>query len=1015
MALSLLPTAALADGGTTYTNEDVTADSDGTYRVSNEEQLRRALSHAPTDGTVRTIVLTDNITLNMYYSALLFAHSNTADKWQHSGNMTPEKAAEEAAKPENKEVFDYSTEYDTLAHYKIAVNGWDTVSNDLTEQAKFGANFPMGAQNPVSRLIVKQGQNIILDLNGHTIAKNSTATHGSWSITDTDIIGNYGTLTITDTSTGETKGTIEGRGYTTCAGAVLHNFTGGVMTVGSVNVNGNAAGFGAGTGQFVIANDGGTITINGTNIYDTATSASLLVSTAGTMTITGNATLNHPATKTINAKGGNVTIENATIISDNDAIYAKGGTTNITGDVTIKASSDDKTAGKLTIDGGAITKAENVSLTAPSGSTWTKIGNTKVLVKENSAAVVNGVSYDSLTEAVAAAKDGETITLVKAVELTSTLSITADKKITLDLNGCKISADMNGPHMICNAGNLTITDSSAAKTGEIAKVGDASNYGYVIENHGTMLLDSCKITSTSSVSSAIENGWYTPAQNTSGTNCTMTIQNAEVTSVNAAGGLYTVKNDDYGVMVINGGIFTNGTEGAGAVLNWNNLTIHNGTFTGTSAVRTLKSGTNDYETGRTYIYDGTFNGKIDTLAGYGENIDVNISGGSFSQPVKEEYCADGFIPKDNGNGTYGVKTGTYAAKIGDTKYESLEVAVSNVTADETITLLQDVPAESVITVARTISFKVDINKSDGSGVYAFAADTNIIKGNNTTLTTAVESNVYTYSFVYTAPSSSGSSGYYVSTPSKTEHGTVTVSPRYADKGDTVTVTVKPDSGYVLGSLTVTDSKGNELTLTDKGNGKYTFVMPAGKVEVKASFAKEIETSPFADVATDAYYYEAVKWAVGKGITTGVGNDLFAPEQPCTRAQIVTFLWRAAGSPEPKGTASGMTDVVSGSYYEKAVAWAIENGVTTGTTTTTFSPDATCTRAQAVTFLARALSAKASGAAEFSDVPADSYFADAVAWAAANGVTEGIGGGLFGSDNDCTRGQIVTFLYRAYNK
>ena len=394
---------------------------------------------------------------------------------------------------------------------------------------------------------------------------------------------------------------------------------------------------------------------------------------------------------------------------------------------------------------------DTINTTEGIKGTDVKENSSSVSVAVHPVATINGKGYATPATAVAAANDGDTITLVKAVELTSTLSITADKKITLDLNGCKISADMNGPHMICNAGNLTITDSSAAKTGEIAKVGDASNYGYVIENHGTMLLDSCKITSTSSVSSAIENGWYTPAQNTSGTNCTMTIQNAEVTSVNAAGGLYTVKNDDYGVMVINGGIFTNGTEGAGAVLNWNNLTIHNGTFTGTSAVRTLKSGTNDYETGRTYIRDGTFNGKIDTLAGYGENIDVNISGGSFSQPVKEEYCADGFIPKDNGNGTYGVKTGTYAAKIGDTKYESLEVAVSNVTADETITLLQDVPAESVITVARTISFKVDTNKSDGSDVYAFAADTNIIKGNNTTLTTAVESNVYTYSFVYTAP------------------------------------------------------------------------------------------------------------------------------------------------------------------------------------------------------------------------------------------------------------------------
>ena len=273
---------------------------------------------------------------------------------------------------------------------------------------------------------------------------------------------------------------------------------------------------------------------------------------------------------------------------------------------------------------------------------------------------------------------------------------------------------------------------------------------------------------------------------------------------------------------------------------------------------------------------------------------------------------------------------------------------------------------------------------------------------------------------YVEPSySSGSSSdptYSVSTPSKTKNGSVTVSPKSASKGDTVTVTVKPDSGYVLETLTVTDKNGNELTLKDKGNGKYTFTMPAGKVEVKATFMEDNSMlNFFYDVPNNAYFYEAVKWAVKNGITTGVGNNLFAPEQPCTRAQIVTFLWRAAGSPEPKGAASGMTDVVSGSYYEKAVAWAIENGITTGTTTTTFSPDATCTRAQAVTFLARALKAKAASAAEFSDVPTGSYFADAVAWAAANGVTEGIGGGLFGSDNDCTRGQIVTFLYRAYNK
>ena len=269
---------------------------------------------------------------------------------------------------------------------------------------------------------------------------------------------------------------------------------------------------------------------------------------------------------------------------------------------------------------------------------------------------------------------------------------------------------------------------------------------------------------------------------------------------------------------------------------------------------------------------------------------------------------------------------------------------------------------------------------------------------------------------YVEPSSGSSSSdptYAVSAPSKTENGSVTVSPKSASKGDTVTITVKPDSGYVLETLTVTDKNGNELTLKDKGSGKYTFTMPAGKVEVKATFMEDNSVlNFFYDVPNDAYFYEAVKWAVKNGITNGVGDNLFAPGQPCTRSQIVTFLWRAAGSPEPKGTAAGMTDVVSGSYYEKAVAWAIENGITTGTAEGTFSPDATCTRAQAVTFLARAQNAKATGKTAFSDVPADSYFADAVAWAQANGVTTGTSETTFSPDNDCTRAQIVTFLYRA---
>ena len=263
-------------------------------------------------------------------------------------------------------------------------------------------------------------------------------------------------------------------------------------------------------------------------------------------------------------------------------------------------------------------------------------------------------------------------------------------------------------------------------------------------------------------------------------------------------------------------------------------------------------------------------------------------------------------------------------------------------------------------------------------------------------------------------SSGGSSSpsYPVITPSKTENGTVTVSPRSAEKGDTVTITAKPDSGYQLDDLTVTDKNGKELKLTDKGNGKYTFTMPASKVEVNATFVKEVETSPFSDVSTSAYYYEAVKWAQEKGITGGIGNGLFGPNQPCTRAQIVTFLWRAAGSPEPKAMSS-FADVSTDAYYAKAVAWAVENGITTGTGDGKFSPDATCTRAQSVTFLFRAIGKLVDSKAEFSDVLTDSYYANAVAWAVENGVTNGIGDGLFGPDNSCTRAQIVTFLFRAY--
>lgn len=270
-------------------------------------------------------------------------------------------------------------------------------------------------------------------------------------------------------------------------------------------------------------------------------------------------------------------------------------------------------------------------------------------------------------------------------------------------------------------------------------------------------------------------------------------------------------------------------------------------------------------------------------------------------------------------------------------------------------------------------------------------------------------------------SSSGGGGstprYAVTVPDKTENGSLSVTPKNAKKGSDVTVTATPDKGYEVDDIVAKDAKGNKLTLKDNGDGTYTFTMPASKVTVTAAFAEK-KAEPiapkklFADVSAEEYYYEAVKWASENGVTGGIGENLFGANLPCTRAQIVTFLWRAAGSPEPKGM-SGFVDVSADAYYAKAVAWAVEQGIVSGTSATTFSPDAVCTRAQSVAFLYRAFGEKVNKAAGFSDVSADAYYADAVAWAVENGVASGIGGGLFAPDQNCARGQIVAFLYRAY--
>ena len=272
---------------------------------------------------------------------------------------------------------------------------------------------------------------------------------------------------------------------------------------------------------------------------------------------------------------------------------------------------------------------------------------------------------------------------------------------------------------------------------------------------------------------------------------------------------------------------------------------------------------------------------------------------------------------------------------------------------------------------------------------------------------------------YIKPSSNSGSSTYTITLEPANNGNVTSSHKTASKGTTVTLTVVPDKGYTLETLTVTDKNGNEIELTDKGDGKYTFKMPGSKVTVKATFMEDNSMlNFFVDVFPGDYYYDAVLWAAENGITGGVDDTHFAPNAPCTRAQIVTFLWRAAGCPEPESLTS-LSDVPADAYYAKAVAWALENGITTGTGDgTTFSPNATCTRAQAMTFIYRSEQAQGGGMQgawmflnPFDDVNLESYYGEAVTWAVANGVTDGTTATTFSPNANCTRAQIVTFLYR----
>ena len=860
------------------------------------------------------------------------------------------------------------------------------------------------SEDTTATIKVPNGKNATLDLNGKTLT-NKTGEH-------TIIVENGATLTITGNgivdNVSHGKGAIVNSGEVTLNGGTFKRSAengiyspygnGGnswytIANYGTMEINTGVTVENAGGYSSMIRNGGEAtadcnLTIRGGNF--TGGINTVKNDYFGVLTINGGNFSNNAQYVIMNWNKAEITAGTFRTLDTASAVLftsAFGGNANYVGKLTIsggefKHASDTQemivdhynasNSGTAAVTGGKFDA--DISAYVPNGYIQNENGAVETLGETNAVAKVGGTYYKTLADAVAAAQDGDTITLLKDAELTSTLNLA--KNITIDgqgkytikaANSFTVGSDNKTYCVLYVSGEVTLKD---------VTVNGNEKCRVIFCDKGKLTIDGATITNgkapnfiggvymTSSASFEMKSGSITGNKNAEG------YQNDKYLQYSSD--LWIGANANGALTAINGGTIGNVFVNANAwsASNPGSFTMNGGTVTNLYVEH-------DANYGATFKYnDGTIEHLyLSKENGNGQSIEVTpVKGVIYNGGVKEQDLVTLTMKYNDGataDSTYNVASGT------------------------TITL--PTPRRSGYTFNGWY---------DGSKFYAAGA--------SYTVSATVTLNA-SWSYI-----SSGSSSSYpiysVSTPSKTENGSVTVSPKSASKGDTVTVTVKPDSGYVLETLTVTDKNGNELTLKDKGDGKYTFTMPAGKVEVKATFMEDNSMlNFFYDVPNNAYFYEAVKWAVKNGITDGVGNNLFAPEQPCTRAQIVTFLWRAAGSPEPKGAASGMTDVVSGSYYEKAVAWAIENGITTGTTTSTFSPDATCTRAQAVTFLARALKAKAASAAEFSDVPTGSYFADAVAWAAANGVTEGIGGGLFGSDNDCTRGQIVTFLYRAYNK
>ena len=880
----------------------------------------------------------------------------------------------------------------TVTYTPASTSGEETTPQKLTLN---GAVIESGSEKGI-----KASDNLVIDLKG----ENQIT--GTNNLIYLETSGSGKNLTITSTS--ENKGT---------------------LTLDSVSVNST------------VYADGG-ITING---YATVSAtnggnAQVLHSPSGNITITGNAKVTAKNTRTLSGQtsaskedahsvalltgsypeNASSTITGTITVSESASLLAQGSTqalmcqTFTHTNLTAKASTNYTGANLVDCSEGNHASYKYVHVYPDSDTVkydvW--VGDTQI-TSANKDSIQNGVTYDPATQ---------TLTLTDA-----TITGAPNRQYTSNIT------DACG---IYSKHDLTIKLSGTNTVSGSTETQDNGNYGIFVSGRLTFTSDSnASITVSGGKSNNSGNAWV-PGVYASG----ITVKNCNVTAIGGTA------SDSYPV----------------AYAMSKAPTLVGAEVVATNTTNSDKDTSTEYNalSIRQYKYlkitqknDDTVAAPVITPEGGYFTSDPHVTITCPTDGATIYYTTNGSDPKEsNTKQTYNAITGITLNATGETTIKAIAVK-NNVYSDPVIATFTQRTGDAVTAVALSLDARDRTLKvgdtseltatvkhegteiKDGSVTVTWASDNTDVatveKGKITALavgkarvTAAVVENGVTYSdfcdvIVEARPASShhssSSTTYYdVNAAVSGEGGSVAASMKRASKGTTVTVTATAASGYQVAQVSAVDKDGKTVSLTDKGDGVYTFVMPASKVDVTARFAqvqKPEEKDPYGDVSKDSYYYDAVKWAAETGVTTGVGDGLFAPEWVCTRGQIVTFLWRASGSPAPKATELPFTDVAADAYYAQAVLWAVENGITNGTSETTFSPDQTCTRAHAVAFLYRMSGSPAAAGSTFSDVAADAYYRAAVAWAVEKGITNGTSGTTFSPDDTCTRGQIVTFLYR----